>query len=127
FGQNTFLPFYRFLSKFDFVEKPSDFQKGYHIPMWTNTGSYLRELHSDFGVAGIFLGSYLLGLLTTFFWFRFFKNQSMIAFVFLFLFFKMISRISQLFISLTISIFILYLIDLMIKKQKLNQNPIQNI
>jgi oligosaccharide repeat unit polymerase len=72
-GENTFLPFYRIISKFGIVEPPSYYQKGYNIPMWTNTGTYLRELYSDFGPLGIFMIPYLLGLITTFYWFRFFK------------------------------------------------------
>ena len=58
-GENTFKGFYYFLSKFGIVEKPNSFQKGYYIPMWTNTGTYIRELHADFGIAGVFLGPYL--------------------------------------------------------------------
>ena len=83
FGQNTFMTFYIFLSKFDIIKKPSEFQKGYHIPMWTNTGTYLRELHADFGISGIFLGPFLIGLLSTWLWFKFYEKKSLIVFTFL--------------------------------------------
>ena len=83
FGQNTFMTAYLFLSKFNIVERPHEFQKGYFIPMWTNTGTYIRELHADFGMLGVLLGPFLLGLLMTWFWFKFFENHSLIALVFL--------------------------------------------
>ncbi len=101
FGQNTFMTFYSFLSKFGIIKKPSEFQKGYYIPMWTNTGTYLRELHADFGFTGIFLGPYLIGLFLTWLWFRFYEKKSLFVFVLLvylniiigFSFFVMASRI----------------------------------
>jgi oligosaccharide repeat unit polymerase len=83
FGQNTFMTAYLFLSKFDIVERPHEFQKGYFIPMWTNTGTYIRELHADFGMPGVLLGSFLLGLLITWFWYKFFEKHSLIALAFL--------------------------------------------
>jgi len=74
FGENTFMPIYRVLNKLDLVEKPQFYQTGYYIPMWTNTGTYLRELHADFGVTGILLVPFLLGLFITFLWFKFFET-----------------------------------------------------
>jgi len=76
FGQNSFLPIYSVLSKFDITKKPPVYQKGYYIPMWTNNGTYLREICADFGFAGIFIVPYLLGLFSTFFWFRYFEYGS---------------------------------------------------
>lgn len=83
FGQNTFMTAYLFLSKFNIVERPHEFQKGYFIPMWTNTGTYIRELHADFGMLGVLLGPFLLGLIITWLWFKFFENHSLIALAFL--------------------------------------------
>lgn len=83
FGQNTFMTAYLLLSKFKIVERPHEFQKGYFIPMWTNTGTYIRELHADFGMLGVLLGSFLLGLLITWFWYKFFEKHSLIALAFL--------------------------------------------
>ena len=54
FGENTFGLFHVFLSKLKIIEKPEFFPKGYYIPMWTNSGTYLRELHVDFGFADVF-------------------------------------------------------------------------
>lgn len=81
FGQNTFLTVYHILSKFDIIKRPSDFQRGYYIPMWTNTATFIRELHADFGVTGIFLIPYLLGLIMTWFWFKFYEERSLIVFI----------------------------------------------
>jgi len=81
-GQNTFLTVYTFLAKLDLVEKPPIYQKYYKIFAWTNTGTYLRELHADFGIAGVLLGPYLLGLLITWLWFKFYENKNLLIFAF---------------------------------------------
>ncbi len=108
FGQNTFLPIYDILAKLGAFKRVNDVQRGYFIPMWTNTGTYIRELHSDFGSAGIYLGPYILGLLITWLWFKFYREKSLIVFVFLvymylvvgFSFLEMVTRISYWFVSL---------------------------
>ncbi|MFZ1518091.1 MAG: O-antigen polymerase [Ignavibacteriaceae bacterium] len=82
-GQNTFLTLYVFISKLGIIKRPNEFQRGYNIPMWTNTGTYLRELHADFGISGILLGPYLLGVIITWLWFLFYEKHSMIVFVLL--------------------------------------------
>lgn len=102
FGQNTFLTVYHILAKFDIIKRPSDFQKGYFIPMWTNTATYIRELHADFGVTGTFLIPFLLGLIISWLWFKFYEERNLIVFtvlVFLYLiigfsFLVMITRVS---------------------------------
>ncbi len=81
FGENTFQFIYNILAKIGFVERPNSYQKGYYIPMWTNTGTYLRELYVDFGVLGVYVVPYLMGLLITFSWDRFFKWGSITDFV----------------------------------------------
>ena len=102
FGQNTFLTVYHVLSKLGLLKRPSDYQRGYYIPMWTNTGTYIRELDADFGVSGAFLGPYLIGLLATWLWFKVFERKSLYAMIFLvylyliigFSFLVMITRVS---------------------------------
>ena len=114
FGQNTFLTVYGFLARFGAVEKPELFQKGYYIPMWTNTGTYIRELHADFGVLGPIIGPYILGLLITWLWFKFYREKNLIVFAFLvylflvigFSFLVMITRLP----SWTISLFVIVII-----------------
>lgn len=108
FGENTFLIFYDFLSKLKIIKRPSDFQKGYFIPMWTNTGTYIREIHADFGATGVFVVPFIIGLLITWLWFKFYEEKNMIVFAFLvylyliigFSFLVMVTRLTQWYISL---------------------------
>ncbi|MCP4970812.1 MAG: oligosaccharide repeat unit polymerase, partial [Arcobacter sp.] len=83
FGENTFLPIYNVISKFGVIEHPAVYPRGYFIPMWTNAGTYLRDLHADFGYIGLFLGPYLLGLLASYFWIKFKSTGSLFYFVML--------------------------------------------
>ncbi len=83
FIQNTLFPFYSFLSKFGVVKRPKDNSIGYFIPTWSNTATYLRDLHSDYGFAGVLLGPFLLGLLVSFYWFKVFSENDLISFVIL--------------------------------------------
>lgn len=62
FGEKTFQPVYNVLAKFDVVKHPGFYPKGYFIPMWSNTATYLRELLQDFGPAGILILPFMLGL-----------------------------------------------------------------
>ena len=78
FLQYTFQPIYNILAKFDIVEKTQFYHDGYYIPVWTNTGTYLREMHADYGIWGIILVPYLLGFFSTFLWFRFFSSGKII-------------------------------------------------
>jgi oligosaccharide repeat unit polymerase len=83
FGENTFLPIYNLVSKTGLIKHGDFYPKGYYIPMWTNSATYLRDLHADFGYLGLFLAPYLLGLITTFFWFRFFEKGNALDYVIL--------------------------------------------
>lgn len=115
FGENTFLPIYNFISKFGVVEHPDFYQRGYWIPMWTNTGTYIREIHADFGILGIIIFPFILGFVTTIFWYRFLEKGKMIDFivlVYLYLiiamsFLVMITRSATWFISF-LSILIIF-------------------
>lgn len=110
FAENSFFIVHVFLSRLGLIERPLDFQKGYHIPMWTNTGTYIRELHADFGILGVFLVPYLIGTLITWMWFKFYEEKSLIVFAFLvyfyliigFSFLVMVTRLNQWFMSLFI-------------------------
>jgi len=79
FGQNTFRLYYDILAKLKLAEEPDFFQKGYFIPMWTNTGTYIREIHADFGIIGVLFIPYLLGLIITWLWFRFYEHKNIYA------------------------------------------------
>jgi len=82
-GSKTISPIYRFLSRFEFVEKPKYHQKGYFTPQWTNTGTYLRDIHGDFSYWGVFSIPFLLGLLCTYFWFKFYEGGNLTDYIIL--------------------------------------------
>lgn len=89
-GESTFMPVYNIIAKTGAVKQPEVFETGYYIPMWTNTATYLRPLLSDFGVPGLFLGPYLLGMITSVFWFLFYEKRKVIYLVGLTYFFVII-------------------------------------
>jgi oligosaccharide repeat unit polymerase len=107
FGENTLRGVYYMLAKFKVVEEPSFYQRGYFIPYWSNTGTYIREIHADFGIWGVMLIPYLLGLLLTWLWFKFFneKNFMLLALlvylniIVVFSFLVMITRLNLWFLS----------------------------
>lgn len=82
-GSKTISPIYRFLGNFDLVKKPEYHSKGYFIPEWTNTGTYLRDIHGDFSYWGVFTIPFLLGLCTTFYWFRFYERGKLVDYIIL--------------------------------------------
>ena len=79
----TLFPLYRVLGKFNLVRRPDTHSLGYHTPTWSNTATYLRNLHSDFGYAGIILGPFLFGLLSSYFWIALFYRKKLIYVVYL--------------------------------------------
>lgn len=91
FGINTLSPVYNFLAKFGLTEKAPFHQKGYLIPMWTNSSTYLRELHADFGPIGILIVPYFIGLFTSIFWLSFYRSGSYYSFVLLTMFTSLIT------------------------------------
>jgi oligosaccharide repeat unit polymerase len=107
FGENSFRLFYDFLSRFDLVEKPNFFQRGYFIPMWTNTGTFIREIHADFGIIGVLAIPFLLGIILTWLWFIFIRTgntYSLLFMVYLYLiigfsFLVMVTRLNQWYFS----------------------------
>jgi oligosaccharide repeat unit polymerase len=80
---NTFAPFFRLLAKFGFDTEVESYQKFFRIPVTANTGTYLRELHSDFGITGILFGPYVIGILCSYFWFRYRRSKSYVSLVIL--------------------------------------------
>ncbi len=69
-GSNTFAPLFRVLAKWELAESVPYYQRFYNIPFSSNTGTYLRELHADFGAAGILVVPFLLSLACTILWVR---------------------------------------------------------
>jgi|WetSurMetagenome_2_1015567.scaffolds.fasta_scaffold19500_2 oligosaccharide repeat unit polymerase len=91
FGENSLLPIYGVLARFDLEERPEEIPRGYYVPMWTNSATYLREFHADFGLLGIFLLPYFIGLLVSWCWFKFFVAKNLIAFAILIHLFNIIT------------------------------------
>lgn len=83
FGENTFLPVYNLLSRFGLVHELQIYPKGYYIPIWSNSATFIRELHEDYGYVGVFLFPFLLGLITTLYWYKFFENFNFYHFIIL--------------------------------------------
>lgn len=118
FGENTFYFFHTFLNRIGAIEKPVFYSKGYFMPMWANTATFLKDLHTDFGVAGIFVVPYFLGLLITWLWFKFYDSKNLLIFSLLVYFFLiigfsfllMVTKYNQWYISLA---FILIYIPIM--------------
>ena len=116
FGKNTFLPIYHFLSKLGLIKHFKQYQRGYYIPVWTNTGTYLREVHSDFGIVGILLVPYLLGMFITILIYNLEKQiniYNLIILVYLFTviifsFLVLVSRLGVFYISFIISLITIF-------------------
>jgi oligosaccharide repeat unit polymerase len=106
-GENSFRLFYDFLSRFNLVEKPKFFQRGYFIPMWTNTGTFIREIHADFGIIGVLVIPFSLGLILTWLWFNFLRTGNIYTILFMvylyliigFSFLVMVTRLNQWYFS----------------------------
>ncbi|PIP78399.1 MAG: hypothetical protein COW85_04515 [Ignavibacteria bacterium CG22_combo_CG10-13_8_21_14_all_37_15] len=129
FGHNSFLVFYDFLSRVEGEKRPRFYQKGFYIPMWANTGTFMRELHEDFGIAGIFLIPYLIGLFITWLWFKFYERHNLIVFAILvyfyiiigFSFLMMVTRLNQWYFSLGLIILSIPILEKMAtRKNSLN-------
>jgi oligosaccharide repeat unit polymerase len=61
-GRYTFASIYRFLSKLGLATfVPYHQQEFYNTPEPVNTCTYIREVHSDFGMAGVFIFPLVLG------------------------------------------------------------------
>lgn len=111
-GATTFAPVYRILSRVGVAEETPYFQKFYNIPIATNTGTYLRELHSDFGIAGILLTPFLLGFICTALWLRVKKRMHFATIallahfyvVVMFTFLYQVTRLGELAVCLIVSL-----------------------
>lgn len=64
-GMYTFAPVWRFLSHLGFRTGVAPYEESYYTPVPMNTGTYLKNVHSDFGFAGILIFPYLLGAAVT--------------------------------------------------------------
>lgn len=64
-GSYTFKSVYNILSKFDLAEPLPPFNPFIKTPEAINAGTYLREIHADFGPIGVIIFPYVLGIVLT--------------------------------------------------------------
>jgi oligosaccharide repeat unit polymerase len=82
-GHYSLAPWMRLLSKFGFDTYVRQHARFYCVPVPANTGSYLRDLHADYGLAGIIAGPFLLGLISSLCWFRMRRTHQLVDLVIL--------------------------------------------
>jgi len=75
-GANTFAPVYRALAKIGFDTYFPHYQRFYRTPANANTGTYLREFLADFGILGILIVPFFLGLAISHFWFSYQRKMT---------------------------------------------------
>lgn len=118
-GSNTFAPVFRILSRFEIADDVPYYQKFYNTPINTNTGTYLREIHADFGLGGIIIGPYLLGFFCTFLWCKIKRFSRLTAIAVLthfyvivaFSFLYQVTRLGYWFVSFFAAVIVSYFID----------------
>ena len=74
-GGYSLAPFWRLISKLGFPTYVEQVPPFYMTPRPSNSGTYLRELHVDYGLAGVAAGPFLLGALASAYWFRSRQSQ----------------------------------------------------
>lgn len=112
-GENTFQPVYNLLSKINIVPHSGFYPKGYFVPIWSNSATYLRDLHEDFGYLGILIFPYLLGLFVSFFWFQFQRSGSLISLILL-VYGSLIIAFSTFYIATRAAVFSISLVILLL-------------
>ena len=81
-GMHTFAPIFRILGKLGFATDVEAREENYYTPVPMNTSTYLRDIDSDFGISGIVLFPYALGLLTAYF-FRKIREKPRVLYILL--------------------------------------------
>lgn len=61
FGEYTFAPALRLLASLGFPTSVAPYEESYFTPVPVNTSTYLKNIHSDFGLPGIVLFPFSLG------------------------------------------------------------------
>lgn len=118
-GSNTFAPLFRILARLGLADSAPHFTRFYNIPIQSNTGTYLRELHADFGVGGILVVPYALGFFCTILWFQSRRQTRAASIAWLahlyvivaFSYLYQVTRVGEWSVSLMASLFASYFID----------------
>lgn len=122
-GWYSLAPIYHFLGKFGLFKYATYYQKFYLTPIPLNTGTYLRELHADYGIWGILGFPFLLGALSAYLYLKNTKKLwefVLLAYIFVIVIFSVFYNAMQLgswLITLLLAIFICYIIDKKISSQ----------
>jgi len=120
FGRYSLAPLWRVVSKFGFDTYVGFYQSWfYYTPVSANTGTYLRELHADYGPGGIIVVPYILGILCSFYWYRVHEKNmltditvlSLLYSVVAMSWFVMITQLGGWVLSLVIGIFVSRRVD----------------
>ncbi len=127
-GENSLQFAYNLLSNFGVVERPKGYQKPYFIPVWINTGTYIRELIVDFGFPGALIILFILGLITSFSWFHFYQRSKLnhlviltfISLIFSISFLMMVTRLASWVLSLVFILVTIWIVEQILEKRKLD-------
>ena len=118
-GENSLQFVYNILYKIGFAEKPNTLQKGYRIPAWINTGTFIRELIADFGFPSTIISLFGLGFFLALNWNNFinrgnFKNLIILVFLMIIVFFSflmMITRLANWYLTFTFLLIIVSILS----------------
>jgi len=82
-GSYTLAPLYRIFVRFGLADPVPPYPKFYNIPIPVNTGTYLLEIHAEYGIVGVLMIPYLLGLVSTMMWLKIRKQGGIMSIVLL--------------------------------------------
>jgi oligosaccharide repeat unit polymerase len=123
-GWYSLAPIYHFLGKFGLFKYVTFYQKFYFTPIPLNTGTYLRELHADYGIWGILGFPFLLGALSAYLSLKNTKRLwefVLLVYIFVIIIFSVFYNAMQLggwLITLIVAVFISNFIDIRIKSRR---------
>lgn len=129
-GENTFQFVYNIFNKIGFTERPNTFQKAYRIPVWINTGTFIRELIADFGFPITIIILFAMGFFLALNWNNFFmhgnfSNLVILVFLMIIIFFSflmIITRLANWYLTLALLLSILSILSKSEKKFSVQRN-----
>jgi len=124
-GSYTFKPVYNILAKLALAEPLPPFNLFINTPERINAGTYLREIHADFGPLGVIIFPYVLGIILTLLYLRITYRPSVIWIVLFAHFFVIVChswsvnvmKHGQWAVSILISVIVALKLDSMTKEE----------
>lgn len=124
-GTYTFKPVFNILSKVGFVDRHLDYNPFISTPESINAGTYLREIHADFGPLGIMIFPFVLGIVLTTLYFRVTRRPTTTLIVIFAHLFVIIwsswdinaMKLGQWVVSILVSLFVALKLDSMTKER----------